>query len=81
MEVQRLLSVLDQHLGKDNREYIMGKEFTIADMAIYPWVLCLDYGYKAKEFLELNKYKNVMAWCERIGKRPAVERGMKVLKP
>lgn len=76
MEVQRLLSVLDQHL--EGKQYIMGDMYTIADMAVYPWVTCIKYGYKAHEFLSIGSYKNVGVWVDRITKRPAVKRGLKV---
>ena len=82
MEVQRLLSVLDQHLA--SRTYLVGEEFTIADMASFPWVHQLLKGYKhpsgidANGFLSVEKYTNVIAWVERIRERPAVQRGLTV---
>lgn len=82
MEVQRLLSVLDQHLA--SRTFLVGEEFTIADMATFPWANQLLIGYKhtsgidANGFLSVEKYANVLAWVERIRARPAVQRGMVV---
>lgn len=78
MEVQRLLSVLDQHL--EGKQYIMDDMYTIADMAIFPWVTAIKLGYKAFSFLDMGSYKNVMAWCDRILSRPAVKRGLRVCK-
>ena len=60
MEIKRILDVLDKRLA-DN-EYLIGNEFTIADIAWLPWVLCIDTGYKATAYLEFSKYKNVNRW-------------------
>lgn len=82
MEVQRLCSVLDRHLA--GRTYIVGEEYSIADMIIYPWFRQLTIGYKhtsgigANEFLSVDQYKNIHAWAERVGARPAVQRGITV---
>lgn len=82
MEVQRLLSVLDQHLA--GKTYMVNEEYTVADMASFPWVNQLLIGYKhpsgidAKGFLSVEKYTNVLAWVERIRERPAVKRGLVV---
>eukprot|EP00924_Labyrinthula_sp_SR-Ha-C_P013884 augustus_masked-scaffold_5-processed-gene-16.26-mRNA-1 protein AED:0.32 eAED:0.32 QI:0/-1/0/1/-1/1/1/0/267 len=81
MEVQRLLSVLDKHLAASN--YMCGNDeadYSIADIAIYPWVTVLFHpqGYNAKEFLSTDKYTNVLGWVDRISKRPAVQAGEKV---
>eukprot|EP00755_Sulcionema_specki_P027137 Sspe_Gene.1747::Locus_581_Transcript_2_3_Confidence_0.400_Length_943::g.1747::m.1747/K11209/yghU, yfcG; GSH-dependent disulfide-bond oxidoreductase len=84
MEVQRLCDVLDKHL--EGREYILGDEYTIADMAIFPWAhqVIREGGYKhstgidAATFLKTSQYKNMCAWHAKILKRPAVERGLKV---
>jgi len=76
METKRIVDVLDQHLASNN--YVAGDEYSIADMAIFPWVECLETGYKASEFLELDKYKNVSRWRRVIGLRPAVKRGSRV---
>lgn len=75
METKRILSVLDMHL--DGRTYVCGDEYTIADIAIYPWVVCIDTGYNAKRFLDLDGYKHVARWMETMSKRDAVQRGMK----
>uniref|UniRef100_A0A6B2LER2 Glutathione S-transferase n=1 Tax=Arcella intermedia TaxID=1963864 RepID=A0A6B2LER2_9EUKA len=82
METQRLLSVLDLHLK--GRMWMVGEEYTIADMAIFPWVNQLRTGYKHKsgigaaEFLSVESYGNVIAWANRIAERPAVQRGLTV---
>jgi GST-like protein len=78
MEVKRQLDVLDRHLAEN--EYMAGDEYSIADMAIWPWygavVLGLVYG--AGEFLSVHEYKNVLRWTKQIGERPAVKRGRMV---
>jgi GST-like protein len=78
MEVKRQLDVLDKRLA-DN-EYIAGSEFTIADMAIWPWYGGLAKGwlYNGAEFLSVQDYKHVQRWAEMIGERPAVRRGRMV---
>lgn len=84
METKRLFDVLDKHLGEGNKQYICGDQYTIADMAIYPWiggfVEGVMYG-EAKEFLQVAQYKNLCAWCQRLAERPAVKRGRMVNKP
>jgi GST-like protein len=78
MEVKRQLDVLDQHLAKN--EYMVGDEYTIADMAVWPWYGALAKGllYEAGEFLAVQEYKNVQRWTDQIAKRPAVQRGRMV---
>jgi GST-like protein len=78
METKRQLDVLDRHL--DGREYICGDEYTIADIAIWPWYGSLALGrlYDAGEFLDVESYTHVMRWAKQIGERPAVVRGRKV---
>ena len=78
MEVKRQLDVLDKQLA-DN-EYIAGSEYTIADMAIWPWYGGLVKGwlYEAGEFLSVQDYRHVQRWADAIGERPAVRRGRKV---
>ncbi len=78
MEVKRQLDVLDRNLAE--RRYMAGDEYTIADMAIFPWYggLVLGYLYDAAEFLEVDDYKNVKRWAEEIAERPAVKRGKRV---
>ena len=80
MEVKRQLDVLDKHL--ESNEYMCGDEYTIADIAIWPWygALALNRLYDAAEFLDLSTYKHVMRWAENIDKRPAVKRGVMVNK-
>ena len=78
MEVKRQLDVLDRHLS-DN-EYMAGHDYSIADMAIWPWYGALAKGllYEAGEFLQVNEYKNMQRWTDLIAARPAVQRGRMV---
>jgi GST-like protein len=78
MEVKRQLDVLDRHLA-DN-EYMAGKDYTIADMAIWPWygAVVANAAYDAAEFLQTQEYKNVKRWMDLVGDRPAVQRGRMV---
>ena len=80
MEVKRELDVLDQHLA--NNEFFAGEEYSIADIAIWPWYgnLVLGNLYDAAEFLDVASYKNVMRWAKQIEARPAVQRGRIVNK-
>ena len=73
MEVKRQLDVLDRRLA-DN-EYLAGNDYTIADMATWPWYGALAKGlvYGAGEFLSVHEYKNVQRWTDAIAKRPAVQ--------
>ncbi len=78
MEVKRQLDVLDRQLAEN--EYIAGDTYTIADMAIWPWYGALVKGlvYDAGEFLQVQDYKNVQRWTDKIAERPAVKRGRMV---
>jgi len=80
MEVKRQLDVLDRHLA-ENR-YMVGDEYTIADMAIWPWygAVVKNIVYDAAEFLEAHTYTNVIRWADEIAQRPAVKRGRMVNK-
>jgi len=80
MEVKRQLDVLDKHLA--NNEFMCGDDYTIADMAIWPWYGVLVQGglYEAAEFLDVKSYKNLVRWADQIAERPAVKRGIKVNK-
>ncbi|MGM0952570.1 MAG: glutathione-dependent disulfide-bond oxidoreductase [Pseudomonadota bacterium] len=80
MEVKRQLDVLDRHLA-DNR-YMVGDQYTIADMAIWPWygAVVKNIVYDAAEFLEAHTYKNVIRWADEVAQRPAVKRGRMVNK-
>jgi GST-like protein len=75
METKRQLDVLDRRLA-DN-EYLGGADYTIADMAVWPWYGGLAKGllYGSGEFLSVQEYKNVQRWADQIGARPAVKRG------
>jgi GSH-dependent disulfide-bond oxidoreductase len=78
METKRQLDVLDRHLA-DN-EYFAGDEYSIADMAIWPWYGALAKGllYGGGEFLQVQDYKHVNRWTDAVGQRPAVKRGRMV---
>lgn len=78
MEVKRQLDVLDRNLAE--REYMAGDEYSIADMAIWPWYGALVKGviYEAGEFLSVHEYTNVIRWTDQIAQRPAVQRGRMV---
>ncbi|WP_291205346.1 glutathione-dependent disulfide-bond oxidoreductase [Hyphomonas sp.] len=78
MEVKRQLDVLDRHLAEN--EYMAGDEYSIADMAIWPWygAVVLGVVYGAGEFLAVHEYKNVLRWTKQVGERPAVKRGRMV---
>jgi glutathione S-transferase len=78
METKRQLDVLDKQLAE--HEYIAGDEYTIADMAIWPWYGGLVKGrlYEAGEFLSVQDYKHVVRWANAIEARPAVQRGRRV---
>lgn len=78
MEVKRQLSVLDIRLGES--DYVAGADYSIADMAIWPWYGALVKGlvYGAAEFLSVHEYTNVMRWTDQIAERPAVKRGRMV---
>lgn len=78
MEVKRQLDVLDRQLA-DN-EFIAGKDYTIADMAIWPWYggLVKGWAYDAAEFLAVHEYKNVVRWADQLFEREPVKRGRMV---
>ena len=75
METKRQLDVLDRRLAES--EYLAGDEYTIADIAVWPWYGGLAKGllYGAGEFLSVHEYRNVIRWADTIGARPAVRRG------
>jgi len=75
METKRQLDVLDKQLAK--HEFIAGDEYSIADMAIWPWYggIALNRAYDAAEFLDTQSYKHLMRWAKQLDQRPAVKRG------
>ena len=73
IETKRILDVLDKQL--EGKSYLCGEEYTIADIMHWGWTK----GLVANEFLNGSSYKNLVAWVERIGSRPAVKRGVRVL--
>ncbi len=78
MEVKRQLDVLDQRLAQSM--YLAGDEYSIADIAVWPWYGALVKGllYEAGEFLQVQTYTNVVRWTDLIAQRPAVQRGRMV---
>ena len=78
MEVKRQLDVLNQRLA--NNTYLAGEEYTIADIAVFPWYggLVKGWVYNATEFLNVTEYQHVLRWAEQISQRPAVVRGRMV---
>jgi GST-like protein len=78
METKRQLDVLDQQLAK--HQFIAGNEYSIADMAIWPWYGALVLGrlYNAAEFLDVQSYTHLQRWAKQIDARPAVQRAVKV---
>ncbi|QZD93045.1 glutathione-dependent disulfide-bond oxidoreductase [Qipengyuania xiapuensis] len=81
METKRLFDVADQRLAKS--EYLGGKDYTIADIAAWPWMAPFVEGTiynEAKKFLSIDEYENVARWAKQIAARPAVKRGRIVNK-
>ena len=78
MEAKRQLDVLDRRLAET--PYIAGEAYTIADIAIWPWYGALAKGqlYEAGEFLQVQDYRHVVEWADRIARRPAARRGRMV---
>ncbi len=81
MEAKRQLNVLDKQLA--NNTFVAGEEYTIADMAIWPWYgnLVLGNAYDAAEFLSVHTYTNVMRWAKQLEEREGVQRGRVVNRP
>lgn len=79
METKRQLDLLDRHLA--DKDYINGDEYTIADMAIWPWYGRLVQGElygDAATFLKAEEYTHLKEWADRVGERPAVKRALEV---
>jgi len=78
METKRQLDVLNRHLSEN--EYMAGDEYSIADIAIWPWYGSLVLGdlYDAAEFLDVASYTHVVRWAKQVAERPAVKRGRRV---
>jgi len=81
MEVKRQMDVLDRHLAE--HDYLAGKDYTIADMATWPWYGALASGllYDSAEFLQVQSYEHLNRWAKQIAARPAVKRGSIVNRP
>jgi len=81
MEVKRQIDLLDKNLAE--RRYICGDDYTIADMAIWPWygVVIRNHAYEAAEFLEAETYTNLTRWIDEVGERQPVKRGQMVNRP
>lgn len=75
MEAKRQLDVLDKQLAKNT--FVAGEEYTIADIAIWPWYgnLVINNAYEAAEFLQVHEYKNVVRWAKMLNEREGVQRG------
>jgi GST-like protein len=75
METKRQLHVLDTHLAR--HEYLAGKDYTIADMAVFPWygAIMLGAAYNAAEFLSVHEYPHLARWVKTIATREPVQRG------
>jgi len=78
MEAKRQLDVLNRRLAESR--YLAGDQYTVADMAVWPWYGALAKGqlYEAGEFLQVHEYTHVLRWADDIAKRPAVQRGRRV---
>jgi GST-like protein len=79
MEVKRQMDVLDRRLAQS--EYLAGSQYTVADIAVWPWygaALAKGLAYGAGEFLAVQDYKNLQRWTDQIAERPAVKRGRMV---
>ncbi len=78
MEVKRHLDLLNKELA--TKKFIAGDDYSIADIAIWPWYgnLVLNNSYNATEFLQVQEYEHVQRWAEEISNRPAVQRGRRV---
>lgn len=78
MEVKRQLDLLDKRLAEN--DYIGGREYSIADMAIWPWYSAVlnNEAYDAATFLDVQSYKHLRRWVDQVGARPAVKRGRMV---
>ena len=81
LEIKRQLDVLDQCLGE--RQFLCGNDYTIADMAVFPWygALATENMYGGGEFIQAETYLNVIRWANEINARPPVERGRRVNRP
>jgi GST-like protein len=81
MEVKRQLDVLDRRLAES--KYLAGDDYTIADIAVWPWYGGMAKGllYEAGEFLQVQEYENLIRWTDLIAERPAVQRGRMVNRP
>jgi GSH-dependent disulfide-bond oxidoreductase len=78
MEAKRQLDVLNRRLAETR--YLAGDQYTVADMAVWPWYGALAKGqiYEAGEFLQVHEYTHVVRWADDIAERPAVQRGRRV---
>lgn len=78
MEVKRQLDVLDRHFSEN--QFICGDEYSIADIAIFPWYggVVLNQAYEAAEFLDAQSYTHLMRWAKQVEQRPAVKLGRRV---
>ncbi|KAL3675450.1 hypothetical protein R1sor_025398 [Riccia sorocarpa] len=75
-EAKRLLGVLEKRL--EGRQFLVGEQYTIADMATFPWVRFFETGLNAAEYLGFSNFTNVVAWKDRCMERPATAKGLNV---
>jgi GST-like protein len=75
MEVKRQMDVLDKRLAQSR--FVAGDDYTIADIAVWPWYgrLAMGEAYDSGEFLSVHEYANLQRWTQEISARPAVQRG------
>jgi GST-like protein len=78
-ETRRLLAVMDRQLSQYS--HIAGDDYSIADIATFPWVHCLSAFYQGADQLRLPEFSRVSDWMQRCLARPAVQRGMQVCRP
>ena len=77
LEGKRILGVLNDRL--EGRDYLVGPDYTIADVATFPWLLALDH-LEGKEVLEYDSFTNVQPWVKRCSSRPGAQRGIEALR-
>lgn len=79
MEAKRIFDVADRRLGE--ARFMAGEDYTVADIALFPWLRLFHLGEAyngGARFLDFASYRNIARWCEEIGARVAVQRGLKV---
>ncbi|KAG2379405.1 hypothetical protein C9374_007544 [Naegleria lovaniensis] len=78
-ETKRLWGVLEKHLADGSKQYVLGDQYSIADIAIFPWIRLLNtFPEPVLQAIPIDSYPNIKAYIDRIEQRPAVQRGLKV---